>query len=288
MRISRIKNRSTLHNNCLLFNRFGAVCVSSKHGPSPKQHVLVGGVIRDHLLPHEYEVIQCAFPNTDVLKGRIPRPVTSSVNPFPRPLLVGHSVSLMDDGHVVILGGGATCFSMGTFWNKGPYTLKANMLEESVELLTYIQTVETAPGVTNGAAKTTLSEDLCAPEITSIPRVSLTSSEEFANMLKRGQPAVLTALDLGSCVASWDLDYIVGKVGADRKASQIMNPMSSTTNITSRLWYMTLPLQTWTSTPRTSATSPRRLLISRTKCGRAEGCTYGHCRRKNPPLCQPA
>ncbi|KAB5585773.1 methyltransferase-like protein [Coniochaeta sp. 2T2.1] len=217
VRISRIKYRSTSVDHTLLFNRFGAVCVSSKSGPSPKQQVLIGGVTKDHLLPHEYEVIQCAFPNTEFLKGRIQQTTTPATQPLPRPLLVGHSVSLMDDGHVVILGGGATCFSMGTCWNKGVYTLKADINDECVEPLTYVQTVETAPGTAKGATARTDSEGALAPEITSIPRVSLQSTEEFAKMLKKGRPAVLTDLDLGSCVANWALDYMVEKVGAERK-----------------------------------------------------------------------
>ncbi|KAB5583350.1 methyltransferase-like protein [Coniochaeta sp. 2T2.1] len=216
VRISRIKDRSTSLFYNLFFNRFGAVCVSSKSGPSPKQQVIVGGVMKDYLLPHEYEVIQCAFPNTEFLKGRIPPPLASTTLPLPRPLLVGHSVSLMDDGHVVILGGGATCFSMGTCWNKGAYTLKADIHDERVEPLTYVQTVETAPGTANGATARTDSDGASAPEITSILRVSLQCAEEFAKILKRGQPAVLTDLNLGSCVADWALDYIVEKVGAER------------------------------------------------------------------------
>lgn len=33
----------------------------------------------------------------------------------PRPLIIGSSVVLSDDQELVIVGGAATCFSMGTF-----------------------------------------------------------------------------------------------------------------------------------------------------------------------------
>jgi len=36
-------------------------------------------------------------------------------------------------------------------------------------------------------------------------------------LVKDGKPAVLEGLDLGSCVSRWELGYLAGKVGQDRK-----------------------------------------------------------------------
>ncbi len=55
----------------------------------------------------------------------------------PRPLLVGISAETVKDGQVVILGGGGTCFSMGTFWNTKPYSFKSipDVLQDAEETI---------------------------------------------------------------------------------------------------------------------------------------------------------
>eukprot|EP00899_Mesostigma_viride_P006130 jgi/Mesvir1/15518/Mv04313-RA.1 len=50
-----------------------------------------------------------------------------------------------------------------------------------------------------------------------VPRVSNITRESFREIFLRGQPVVLSGLDLGPCVARWrDLDYLVEAVGTDR------------------------------------------------------------------------
>lgn len=46
------------------------------------------------------------------------RPIVPKL-PSPRPLFVGHS-SLLKDGQIIVVGGGAVCFSFGTHWNTTP------------------------------------------------------------------------------------------------------------------------------------------------------------------------
>lgn len=133
-------------------------------------------------------------------------------------------MTLTDDDYVAILGGGATCFSMGTYWNRGPYSFRVDEDQISVDSLNYVQTVETVPGVADGDAAGVDSQTASGPKVTSIPRVSLDSSEEFKKILERAQPVVLCGLDLGSCVANWGFDYIVDKVGAERKVRRIPTP----------------------------------------------------------------
>lgn len=177
--------------------------------------------MRDHLLPHRFEIVDCKLQRPDGLFGRIPRAITSCDISIPRPLLVGHSVAQADDDRVVILGGGATCFSMGTFWNRGPYALHADASKELTESLEYVQTVEIAQGVAKSEGSRLVSAGACAPIVTPIPRVSLQSANDFETMLRRGRPAILSGLSLGSCIASWSLDYIAEKVGPDRKVSRM-------------------------------------------------------------------
>jgi tRNA wybutosine-synthesizing protein 4 len=126
----------------------------------------------------------------------------------------------MKNGQVIIMGGGATCFSMGTYWNKGIYTIHPwNYDTQAVRPSVgpewdYWQTVTITPGnkgVEDGTAEGE------PPKCAGIPRVTLESTEAFEKVLRNGRPVVLDGLQLGPCVTNWNLEYIVEKLGGDRK-----------------------------------------------------------------------
>lgn len=54
-------------------------------------------------------------------------------------------------------------------------------------------------------------------DIAQIPRVRLDSQEDFEKIIAAGLPAILVGLDMGSCVDKWSLDYVVDRLGEDRK-----------------------------------------------------------------------
>ena len=88
-------------------------------------YLLIGGVA-DEIIPECCEIIKIwsiggpPFADTEIL---FVRRLISKL-PSPRPLLVGHS-SLSRFGQVIIVGGGAVCFSFGTHWNAAPISLCA-------------------------------------------------------------------------------------------------------------------------------------------------------------------
>ncbi len=203
-----------------LLTRFGASCL--QHG---EQLLLLGGVARDHLLSHQDEGILCSMSNGELtITGRLVNQDSGDATTIPRPLFAGHSAVLTSDGNVVVVGGGATCFSMGTFWNKGVYSWRFPTIgsdgavasqppprwahEKTVDINPVQRTIPVA------AKKQSTNE---APHITLIPRVKLKTPDDFINIVRKGQPVVLEGLDLGSCVSAWTTDYLVDKVGADRK-----------------------------------------------------------------------
>jgi tRNA wybutosine-synthesizing protein 4 len=130
----------------------------------------------------------------------------------------------MPNGSVVVVGGGATCFSMGTFWNKGVYTIHG---------LDAAGNERPGPPRTSGweHAKTIFTPsslpDVPKPvrpqtgdgiaSIAPIPRLRLETADDFVKIVRHGRPVVLEGLNLGSCVSAWTLDYLIDKVGADRK-----------------------------------------------------------------------
>ncbi|KAM7222076.1 hypothetical protein V8F06_002581 [Rhypophila decipiens] len=214
-----------------LMPRFGASCFPYGNG---KEFVILGGVTAEHLLDHRDEVLLCSVDGQNChITQRLVGKQSSTDSLMPRPLLTGHSAVLTPEGQVVVAGGGATCFSMGTFWNKGVYTLGLPILgaslqnvftENSEPLPHWVHeiTSDIIPGqpslpraqeaLENGTA-----EKRNHLDIKSIPRIKLESKDDFSRIVREGKPVVLEGLDLGSCTANWTIAYLIDKVGADRK-----------------------------------------------------------------------
>jgi tRNA wybutosine-synthesizing protein 4 len=208
--------------------RFGATCLHHDG-----EFVILGGVARDHLLSHRDEVLLCSVSGDEFTITRRLLGQGAEQESIPRPLFVGHSAVSMPDGSVVVVGGGATCFSMGTFWNKGVYTLRlpASADQEAGMAPTgrhwvHEKTIDIVP-VKPSPALTSQHHDSGKPAvITPIPRLKLETADDFLGIVRKGRPVVLEGLDLGSCVSTWTLDYLVDKIGVDRKVRDSHRPSS--------------------------------------------------------------
>ena len=103
-------------------SRFGATIERTTNG-----FLVVGGVANE-IIPSRYDVIEISLKH-DV---STPSPLVLSLKPLiaslpsPRPLLVGHS-SLSFAEQLIIIGGGAVCFSFGTHWNTAPITFSTRV-----------------------------------------------------------------------------------------------------------------------------------------------------------------
>ncbi|KAL2264430.1 hypothetical protein VTK26DRAFT_3317 [Humicola hyalothermophila] len=203
-----------------LLARFGATCLQYDD-----QFILLGGVAKDHLLGREDEVLLCSVSmDGATITGRLLWQGSQSGESLPRPLFIGHSAVLMPGGDVVVAGGGATCFSMGTFWNKGVFTLRIPIPDgQEFETLNrgsswvHNKTVDIFPGEQGPLAATKLRDGGGRASITAIRRIKLETEADFLKVVREGRPAVLDGLGLGRCVSTWTLDYLVDRIGADRK-----------------------------------------------------------------------
>ncbi|TQV91327.1 leucine carboxyl methyltransferase 2 [Cordyceps javanica] len=186
------------------------------------------------------------------------------------PFMIGSSV-LYHDGRIIIAGGGATCFSMGTFWETNVYqalvpaVLKSGRDRASDGLkpdkVHFIYSHRVVSSTSAQKSDSRVSRPDGETKISTIARLSLSSASEFESILQRGQPVVIENLHLGDCLKNWNADYMTDRVGGDKK-------VSSTTALI-------------------FDTSQKTLALLWPKLRRAIVCIYGHCqmtgRRSNQP-----
>ena len=145
----------------------------------------------------------------------------------PRPLLIGMSVA--DTGQsFVIFGGSAVCFSFGTFWNKGCYTMSA---QERNVAHGNTASVRQAPIIPwhflRSVAAVRPMKSTREPHPTSttdqepiiVSRVQIASAEHFNRLLQAAQPVILEKSDIGSCCSKWTTEYLKEKVGSEREVN---------------------------------------------------------------------
>lgn len=140
------------------------------------------------------------------------------------PLLVGAGVAVVSEEEVLILGGGAVCFSMGSFWNHGYTTIKiAGKADSALWSVSTIHAVAQdgihvkTPLKHDGKAKGKKAQGAANRKEAVIPRVHVKSPDDFSVLIGTSKPAIIEDLDLGPCTELWTLDYLKDRLGADRE-----------------------------------------------------------------------
>lgn len=207
--------------------RFGASTI--KHSDMT---AVIGGIAPSNLVPEDEDVV---FFDAKMQVQKQAQVALSST----RPLLVGQSVASTKDG-IVVMGGGAVCFSMGTFVNKGCFTIMpgrsergcysfmprneddeteciCDVLPKPPKPYQYLTTLEVkTEAKTNGSSATSLPTAAEIREPVVVRRRKITSPAEFSSIMTTGQPVVIEGLNLGSCTESWTDEYLLEKIGRDR------------------------------------------------------------------------
>jgi tRNA wybutosine-synthesizing protein 4 len=216
------------------FCRFGASLVRSPFGSGL---LLVGGIHGTRMLERDEEILFIDTTNYSI--------ATLSLDfGARRPLLVGCSVISTPDA-VMIIGGGAVCFSFGTFWNDGLWTLSARgrdqrawrFQEKAVDFNPSDQTP--APSY---------------PTISHVRRLSIKSAQDFEGVLDNAQPAILEGLDIGSCSRDWSFAYLKERIGVRRQVRLTKDKYFNCNSklMALRLLFIKLKGSIWTSRPKTS------------------------------------
>ncbi|KAI0484006.1 leucine carboxyl methyltransferase [Xylariaceae sp. FL0804] len=188
--------------------------------------VLIGGVTSCGIVPQNEEILVLDMSGHDFKVDTTCSFSSSQLGELtPRPLLVGVSTALTESGHLVVMGGGATCFSMGTYWNGGCYSARHSfkpILEGGLRSpylkseWRYRETVE----ITEESRRGDIRQDDCqkrSVSLTEIPRVRIASPAAFEEVLKAGKPVIFEESNLGPCVTTWSAETLVDRVGQDRE-----------------------------------------------------------------------
>lgn len=196
-----------------LLDRFGANVVMNRAG----QLVVIGGIVRNNLLESQAEVllVDVSQDNLTIISGG-----GLNVGSAPRPLLLGISVTRDKNDQILLTGGGATCFSMGTYWNKGHYSLRLKTPVDqgfsTTSAWSLKQTLEFTDAPVRQRNKSA-GNNAEQPVVISIPRIRLDAASIFLEVLKAGKPVVIEKASLGSCVKTWSPEHLAERVGKDRK-----------------------------------------------------------------------
>ncbi|KAI1095133.1 LCM-domain-containing protein [Rostrohypoxylon terebratum] len=205
---------SSINHPDALLNRFGATGFISSQG----HFTTIGGIIADGIATQDNDVVVVDIfdPHYQVLS-------VFRIEAVPRPLLIGVSTEITSNGTLLIMGGGATCFSMGTFWNRGCYTSTYNYAtvghtqrpSDGRNVWRYSKIVELTDEVKRQDVPFSGNGQVASK--VDIPRVQVNTKPEFFDVLKVGKPVIMEGGDLGGCVRKWSSEYIVQQLGFDRK-----------------------------------------------------------------------
>ncbi|KAK1146060.1 tRNA methyltransferase ppm2 [Aspergillus melleus] len=203
-------------------HRFGATVNTTLWGL-----IIVGGIIPEQTVPLDMEIVLLDLEQVaNFLDGR-PSWSPSVLSAIglgaefegPRPLLTGHVSYAAEPSEVVILGGGAVCFSFGTFWTEGTWSLRAidsagknewTMVPEVIQSNQIAPPISQPSGSPNGDYK---SEE----NMTVIPRVRVQNATQFQQILADSKPVIIEGCDIGPCTDLWTQEYLANAVGKDRE-----------------------------------------------------------------------
>lgn len=205
LQCTNLTNR-LVYNPAQVFGRFGGtlLCTSS-------DIYLIGGVGQSYV--PESSAILKVDQDLRVFSVRLEGQV-------PQPLLVGHTAELVhleENNLILILGGGATCYSFGTYWNKGSYTISIEFSElpipwQGFDLKNHDHATRKQPILEPNGSSVSVESPM-----SEAPRQRLGSQKTFEQVQRAGKPVIFEHLDLGPCTIQWTPGYLKDQVGIDRQ-----------------------------------------------------------------------
>ncbi|QIW98942.1 hypothetical protein AMS68_004460 [Peltaster fructicola] len=182
--------------------RFGAQTFMWNSG-SNGEVMIVGGIGSIGLIPQDFEFYNLDTHRAHPLKGH-------------RPLLIGTSMDSQRrhrSGVSLSFGGGATCFSFGTYWNKTVMAFHPEHVEYQPapwRLCTGHKSTQfvARPAELNETKSST------PAATTAVKVIQLQSPEHFQELLLEDKPVILRGCDIGPCASDWTPQYLKSVLGS--------------------------------------------------------------------------
>lgn len=187
-----------------LYSRFGAqvTTLNLGEGKGGKTQVIVGGIVGKGMLTRQNEILGLEHGRRFHLEG-------------PRPLMTGHCMF-----GPLVLGGGATCFSFGTYWSSSSILrVDAEKHDEHTVWRLIGQKDAEEESKPARAARTGSSGQAAGswtPSPSPVPRVQVVDAAAFDRTLAASKPCIITGADLGACTTKWTNDYLKQAIGPER------------------------------------------------------------------------
>ena len=143
---------------------------------------------------------------------------------WPRQLLVGHSSVTTIRGNVLVVGGGAVCFSFGTAWNSGSWLIHDGTTRPATAwALLDPDTPPSSPESVRISNPTAGSTGSLRAIKCSTPR----TADDIKSLVHQAVPRVLESVNIGPCLNLWTLDYLKEKIGTERQVVVHHSPSQS-------------------------------------------------------------
>ncbi len=183
------------------FARFGA-----SYGFVQDYLLVIGGIARGGCIPRTYEILSLTgtFSTWHDEERREPSFYVNSIEPTrpidgPRPFLIGHSTRSTQTGAYVILGGGATCFNFGDYFNTGIWALYEKEAGLPADWIIVPSQAAKLPSMDSDPAYTGIAK----AHGVRINRVLLDGPQEFNEAIQKSLPLLMRGLDYGPCAQLW-------------------------------------------------------------------------------------
>jgi tRNA wybutosine-synthesizing protein 4 len=184
--------------------------------PWQESLLMIGGVSKDgiHSLSEDFLLFTNSNAEITIRRPTIHLPSTW-------PLLVGMGVVAMSPEEVIIVAGGAVCFSMGSFWNEGFLTVtKAGMQGARAWRPVPHQAkdkAEVKPVDPSHQQQQVKAKKMSDIRVIQVPRIDVRSAEDFSQLVAASKPVIIQGVDIGPCTELWTLDYLQDKIGSERE-----------------------------------------------------------------------
>ena len=177
--------------------------------------LLVGGVSKKGIHSWAEDFVLLTRNGTEISTEYLPVDMPSK-----RPLLVGTGVAAISRDEIVIAGGGAVCFAMGSFWNEEVLSITRSKTEEtrpwrplSVQADDKAQSKPTDDSQKEKRKpQQKKTKKSTSPRTKNVPRVQLQPKDDFSALCATSKPAIIEGSGLGPCSDLWTVDYLREKL----------------------------------------------------------------------------